>query len=317
MDDMADHRIEPRLDDTGAAVELKGTRAECGSIPFTDGTTPPQTAAYTGNDPAGVGITADPATGFAIWQARPLAEKMAAVYFGPVPSRIRSGEGEPAASVFAALGVQPSGRKQVLGLWLGQARERGIAGRAFEDLARRGVEQLGWAVIDVLHLDAAPVRRAFPDAHVQACVSHLLMASLRPAPALHRRALAAALKDMYHAASEAEALQLLARLDADRPTGPSRAAGLAVAMWRRYWDCVAPCFNVAPAIRQRLYTTNAVDSLHMKVRAHTGGRIEFESGNAALLGHFAALRRQPADWLAEGSFWGDLMPVEAHAEALA
>ncbi|MBV8709300.1 MAG: transposase [Acidobacteriaceae bacterium] len=55
-------------------------------------------------------------------------------------------------------------------------------------------------------------------------------------------------------------------------------------MWRRHWEQVTPLFAFPPAIRKIVYTTNAVESLHMSLRKIIKTRGSFPSDEAAVLG---------------------------------
>jgi putative transposase len=43
-------------------------------------------------------------------------------------------------------------------------------------------------------------------------------------------------------------------------------------MWRRAWEHVVPFFAFAPSIRKMIYTTNAVEALHLAAQGHQDPR---------------------------------------------
>lgn len=49
-------------------------------------------------------------------------------------------------------------------------------------------------------------------------------------------------------------------------------------LWRRHWDHVRPVFAYPPDIRKLLYTTNAMESLHMQLRKIIKSRGHFPTG---------------------------------------
>ena len=50
--------------------------------------------------------------------------------------------------------------------------------------------------------------------------------------------------------------------------------------WHRNWEQIVPFYGFAPEVRRIIYTTNAIESLHMQLRKVLKNR-----------GHFPAMRR--------------------------
>jgi len=53
-------------------------------------------------------------------------------------------------------------------------------------------------------------------------------------------------------------------------------------LWRRAWEHVIPFFAFPPEVRRVIYTTNAIASLHMRLRKIITARGHFRSDDAAL-----------------------------------
>ena len=66
--------------------------------------------------------------------------------------------------------------------------------------------------------------------------------------------------------------------------------------WRRNWEQVIPFFAFAPEIRKIVYTTNAIESLHMQVRKVIKNRGHFPNDDAACKLIYLALRNITRDW---------------------
>jgi len=79
-----------------------------------------------------------------------------------------------------------------------------------------------------------------------------------------RKELAAALKPIYQAANADAAA---AALDAFAAGPWGQRFPTVVAMWRRQWEQVIPFFAYPPEVRSIIYTTNAIESLHMRLRS--------------------------------------------------
>lgn len=82
---------------------------------------------------------------------------------------------------YAAIGVDLNGRRDVLGLWAGQGGGESAKFwmNVLADLKNRGVRDVFFIVCDGLKGLPDSVNAVFPQAIVQACVIHLIRATLR------------------------------------------------------------------------------------------------------------------------------------------
>src|SRR5260364_323442 len=67
-------------------------------------------------------------------------------------------------------------------------------------------------------------------------------------------------------------------------------------MWRRQWEQVIPFFAYPPDVRKMIYTTNAIESLHMQLRKIVKNRGHFPNDQAAKKLRFLALRNIEKNW---------------------
>lgn len=68
------------------------------------------------------------------------------------------------------------------------------------------------------------------------------------------------------------------------------------ALWRRHWPYLRPVFAYPPEIRRLLYTTNAIESLHMQLRKILKARGHFPTDEAATKLLYLALRNSMGKW---------------------
>ena len=139
------------------------------------------------------------------WQSRPLEEVYAIVYFDAVGVKIRDEGLVRNKAVYLAIGVSCAGRKEVLGLWIEQTEGAKFWLSVMNELKTRGVGDVLIAVVDGLKGFPDAVEAVFPQATVQTCLVHLIRRSLAYVSYKERRALAAALKTIYRAPTEAAA----------------------------------------------------------------------------------------------------------------
>ena len=67
-------------------------------------------------------------------------------------------------------------------------------------------------------------------------------------------------------------------------------------LWKDNWERVIPLFEFPPNVRRVMYTTNAVESLHMSLRKIIKTRGSFPSEEAALKLLYLALRNVSKKW---------------------
>src|SRR5678815_4879536 len=144
------------------------------------------------------------------WQSRPLEPLYAVVFFDALRVKIRDDAVVRNKAVYLALGVLPDGTRDVLGIWIEQTEGAKFWLKVFNDLKTRGVNDLLIAVVDGLKGLAEAIEVAFPATTVQTCIVHLIRNSLEYASWKDRKAVAAALKPLYAAATEAAAEEALA-----------------------------------------------------------------------------------------------------------
>src|SRR5260364_285418 len=69
-------------------------------------------------------------------------------------------------------------------------------------------------------------------------------------------------------------------------------------MWRRQWEQVIPFFAYPPEVRKMIYTTNAIESLHMQLSKIVKNSGHFPNDQAAKKLRFLALRNIENNWIA-------------------
>ena len=132
------------------------------------------------------------------------------------------------------------------------------------ELKNRGVEDVLIAVVDGLKGFPDAITAVFPQAQVQTCIVHLIRRSLDFVSYKDRRAVAAALKEVYRAKDAdagAAALEAFAAGDWVR-----KYPAIALS-WRRHWPAVIPFFAFPTDVRRIIYTTNAIEALNAKPAA--------------------------------------------------
>jgi transposase-like protein len=241
----------------------------------------------------------------AAWQQRPLDRMYPVVIFDALRVKIRDEGVVRNKAVYLALGIDRDGRKDVLGLWIEQTEGAGFWLRVMTELKSRGVDDILVALVDGLVGFPEAITTIFPQAQVHHCVVHLVRQSLAYASWKERKHLAPALRAIYHAPTEAAAEAALEAFAAG-PWGTRYPA--ITALWRRHWPYIRPVFAYPPEIRRLLYTTNAIESLHMQLRKILKARGHFPTDEAATKLLYLALRNIMDKWQRGNHAWHAAMP---------
>jgi putative transposase len=227
------------------------------------------------------------------WQTRPLETSYAIVFFDALRVKIRDEGLVRNKAVYLAIGMDGSGYKHVLGLWIEQTEGAKFWLRVMNELKSRGTNDILIAVVDGLKGFPEAITAVFPDTVVQTCIVHLIRYSMQFASWKERKLIAAALKPIYRAESAEAAASALSDFDA----GPWGRKYPAIAQsWRRNWAAVIPFFAFPEEVRKIIYTTNAIESLNASVRKAVRNKGHFPSDQAATKLIWLALRNITENW---------------------
>ena len=227
------------------------------------------------------------------WQQRPLDRVYPVVFFDALRVKIRDEAVVRSKAVYVALAVCADGSRDILGLWIEQTEGAKFWMKVFADLKTRGCEDMLIAVTDGLKGMSEALAAVFPRTTLQTCIVHLIRYSLAFGSWKERKALAAALRPVYTAPS-AEAAA--AALDGFERSAWGAKFPTVVASWRRAWTHVVPLFAFPPEVRRLIYTTNALESIHARLRKIIKTRGHFPNDEAAVKLIWLALRNITATW---------------------
>jgi len=235
------------------------------------------------------------------WQERPLDPVYPLVFFDALRVKVRDEGTVRNKAVHVALGVRPDGTKEILGLWIEQTEGAKFWLRVMTELKNRGVEDVLIAVVDGLKGFPDAITAVFPQAQVETCIVHLIRNSLEFVPWKDRKAVAAALKEVYRA-PDAEAGR--AALDAFAEGSWGRKYPAIAPSWRRNWAAVIPFFAFPEDVRRIIYTTNAIESLNAKLRRAVRARGHFPTDDSVLKLLYLVLNLAAKDWKMPPREWG-------------
>ena len=221
------------------------------------------------------------------WQARPLDRVYPVIWVDAIVCKVREEGVVRNKSAYLVLAVDVEGRKQVLGIWVQATEGAKFWLHVLNELRNRGVEDVLVLVCDGLTGLPDVAETVWPAVWVQTCIVHLVRNSLALCSYKDRRRVAADLKAIYRADSEAAAA---AALDEVEAAWAFKYPGI-IRMWRDKWERVIPFLAFPVEIRKVVYTTNALESVNYQLRKVTRNRGHFPNDDALIKLLYLAIRK--------------------------
>lgn len=226
------------------------------------------------------------------WQARPLRSVYPIIFFDAIHYKVKEGGKIVSKAAYTCLGIDNEGKKDILGLWIGESEGAKFWLKVCTELSNRGVKDVLIACIDGLKGLPDAIKAVFPEVKIQMCIIHMIRNSMKYIPTKYVKEFVADLKKIYGASilDEAEKnLELLQeKWDSKYP--------LAVKPWTVHWDNIKTFFEFSGPIRRIIYTTNAVESLHRQFRKVTKNKAVFPTDDALFKMLFLAARDVSKKW---------------------
>jgi putative transposase len=226
------------------------------------------------------------------WQSRPLDPVYPIVYLDALHIKIRDNRHVQPCAVYVALGIDMTGNKDLLGLWIGETEGAKFWLGILTELKNRGVQDILLAAVDGLKGFPEAIAAVYPKTQVQLCIVHMIRNSLNYASWKHRKDMARDLRQVYSASTVEQAAQALdefaAKWDSTTPH-ISRS-------WRANWDNLTSFFEYPPELRRVIYTTNAIESIQAQLRKVTKKHGAFPTKDSVLKVLYLALQRAQERW---------------------
>jgi transposase-like protein len=212
------------------------------------------------------------------WLVRPLDRVYPVVFIDAIHVKVRDGQVANRA-FYCAIGVTVEGKRDILGIWASPGAE----GAKFwlgvlTELRNRGIADACIVVCDGLKGLPDAIEVTWPRAIVQTCVLHLIRGTFRYAGRQHWDAMARDMRPIYTAVNEADAKERMMEFFerwADRYPAVRQ-------LWENAWAEFVPFLDYPPEVRRVIYSTNAIESLHARMRRATRARGHFPTEQAAM-----------------------------------
>ena len=113
------------------------------------------------------------------WQERPLEEVYAVVFMDAIHYHVRSEGRIVKRAVYIALGIDMNGKKDVLGMYVGENESAKFWLSIMNGLKNRGVEDILIACVDGLNGFPQAIEAVYPKTEIQQCIIHQIRNSTK------------------------------------------------------------------------------------------------------------------------------------------
>ena len=236
------------------------------------------------------------------WQERPLEEVYAVVYLDAIHFHVRNDGRIVKKAVYIALGIDMEGRRDVLGMYVGENESAKFWLSILNGLKNRGVRDILMACIDGLTGFPQAISAVFPETEIQHCIIHQIRNSTKFVSYKDLKALMADLKRVYTASTEEIALL---ELEAFAEKWDSKYPTISKS-WNENWATLSTYFKYPEEIRKIIYTTNTVEGFNRQLRKVTKNKSVFPTDDSLLKMLYLAAMDITRKWTGHRQDWSKI-----------
>ena len=233
------------------------------------------------------------------WQQRPLESVYAVVFMDAIHYHVRSEGQIIKKAVYIAIGVNMNGRKDVLGIWVGENESAKFWVGVLNSLRNRGVEDILIACTDNLTGFSQAIEAVFPKTDIQNCIIHQLRNSCKYVSYKDIKALMADLKKVYTAVDEEASLNAL---DAFAAAWDAKYPKISKS-WYDNWANLSTYFKFPPELRKLIYTTNTIEGFNRQLKKVAKAKSVFPTDDSLFKMLYLAMKDITKKWTGRRQDW--------------
>ena len=233
------------------------------------------------------------------WQQRPLEAIYAVVFLDAIHYHVRSEGQIVKKAVYIAIGINLDGKKDVLGMWVGENESAKFWATVLNSLKNRGVEDIFIACTDNLTGFSSAIEAVFPKTEIQNCIIHQLRNSSKYVSYKDIKALMADLKAVYAVVDEAAALDAL---DVFSEHWDKKYPKISQS-WRDNWANLSTYFKYPKEVRRLIYTTNTIEGFNRQLRKVTKSKSVFPTDDSLFKMLYLAMIDITKKWTGRRQDW--------------
>ena len=236
------------------------------------------------------------------WQERPLQEIYAVVYMDAIHYHVRSEGRIVKRAVYIVLGIDMDGKKDVIGMYVGENEGAKFWLSIINGLKNRGVQDILIACVDGLNGFPQAIEAVYPKTEIQQCIIHQIRNTTNYVSYKDLKKLMADLKMVYAAPDEAAALE---ELESFGEKWNSKYPKI-YKSWSERWATLSAYFKYPNEVRKLIYTTNTIEGFNRQLRKVTKSRTVFPSDDSLLKMLYLATMDITKKWTGRRRDWSKI-----------
>jgi len=234
------------------------------------------------------------------WFNRTLDEVYPIVFMDAVHYKVKDENKIVTKAAYVALGITKEGRKEVLGIWIGENEGAKFWLKVCTEIKNRGVKDILIACIDGLTGFPDAIHTVFPNTKIQLCIIHQIRNSVKYINYKEQKEFVQDLKGVYKAISAEEGLNTLNDMYDKR----GKKYGMVLDSWLNKWDNLSTFYDYEDRIRKIIYTTNTLEGLNRQLRKTTKTKTVFPTDDSLLKSLYLTINDISKKWITPYPNWG-------------
>lgn len=233
------------------------------------------------------------------WQHRPLESKYPFIFMDAIHYKVKHNNRIVSKAAYVVVGINMDGKKDVLGIWIGENETSKFWLKVLTDLKNRGVQEVTIFSVDGLPGFEQAIKATYPTSVVQRCIIHQIRYSTRFVNYKDKKELMIDLKAVYQSPNEESAYEML--VEFEEKWGSKYPS--CVKSWKDNWHVLSPFFSYSENIRRIMYTTNIIENLNRQYRKVTKGKPVFPTDTSLVKALYLATENAAKKWTQRQRNW--------------
>ena len=233
------------------------------------------------------------------WQNRSLEAVYPFIFMDAIHYKVREDHRYVTKAAYVVLGITMDGRKDILGVWIGEHESSKFWLNVLNDLKSRGVLDVYLFCTDGLCGMMEAIHAVYPQSRLQRCIVHQIRSSTRFVSWKDIKQVVADLKKIYTSVTLDEAEENLLQFSEKwRNQYPS-----CVKSWEDNWEVLSTFYEYPPEVRKIIYTTNIIEGLNRQFRQITKNKPSFTNDDSLRRMLYLASQRITKRWRTRCQNW--------------
>lgn len=237
------------------------------------------------------------------WQNRPLNPLYPVLYLdGMVFNVLQDGQ-VTKKTAYLIFGINIDGRKEVLGIWIGENESSKFWMKVLVDLKNRGVKDILIACVDGLSGFEEAIQAVYPQTEIQRCIVHQVRYSTRFVSYKDRKQFCSDMRTIYTMPNEEAGLQALDRFE----QAWGKKYPYAIKSWHANWQHLSTFYKYPEEVRRIMYTTNPIESFNRIIRKISRNKSSFPTDDSLLKLLYLVVADSTEKWTVTAHNWSSVI----------